>query len=95
MHASPTPPSSHAVTHTQVERMIVKGKSVQAKGLEIYGQHCITVLNMPCQIEKYLLEDHFGVRLPPSLFFALLMGAVPLHRLCSTGLRYIAWGGYE
>lgn len=46
----------------RAERMVVKGKVKvsKEKELEVYGNACITVLNMPCRIEKYLLEEYFG-----------------------------------
>lgn len=45
----------------QVARMVVKGKKAADKGLEeVYGEHAITVMNMPCLIETYLLEEYFG-----------------------------------
>jgi hypothetical protein len=30
--------------------MVIKGKSSQSRELEVYGDHCITVRNMPCQV---------------------------------------------
>lgn len=30
--------------------MVVKGKSAHHKGMEMYGDNCITVSNMPCQV---------------------------------------------
>ena len=30
--------------------MVIKGKNAHNKGLEIYGDNCITVGNMPCQV---------------------------------------------
>jgi hypothetical protein len=44
----------------QAERMVVKTKMSKERELEVYGNACITVLNMPCRIETYLLEEYFS-----------------------------------
>ena len=41
--------------------MVIKSKGKQGQADEIYfGDHCITLCNMPCEIEEYVLREYFG-----------------------------------